>query len=76
MVPAMSPRPPASFTFSPTRRQPIDDAAYWLDRAEEVQTIAEGMAHPETRAQMLALAHTYKVMYGPTIWMKTARQSG
>ena len=63
MVPAMRQQPPTSpFTFSPTRRRPIDDAAYWLDRAEEVQTIGEGMAHPDTRARMLALAHTYKVL--------------
>jgi len=61
--PAMRQQAPASpFTFSPTRRRPIDDAAYWLDRAEEVQTIADGMVHTEARARMLALAHTYKVM--------------
>jgi hypothetical protein len=65
MVPAMPPRqqaPTSPFTFSPTRRGAIEDAAYWLDRAEEVQTIAEGMTHPETRSRMLGLAHTYKVM--------------
>lgn len=49
-----------TFAFSPTRKRPIDDAAYWLDRAEEIQTAADGMIHPETRAQMLKLAESYK----------------
>jgi len=63
MVSAMRQQAPAyPFEFSPTRRRSIDDVAYWLDRAEEVQITAEGMAHPETRGRMLALAHTYKVM--------------
>jgi hypothetical protein len=63
MVPAMRQQSDAfPFTFSPTRRRPNDNAAYWLDRAEEVQTIAVGMSQPETRGRMLALAHTYKVM--------------
>jgi hypothetical protein len=65
MVPAMRQQalaPASPFSFSPTRRGAIDDAGYWLDRAEEVRTIAEGMVHTETRARMLALAHTYKVM--------------
>jgi len=51
---------PPTLVFSPTRKQPIDDAAYWLDRAEEVQLIAEDMTHPESRAQMLRVAETYK----------------
>jgi len=54
--------PASPLTFSPIYRGAIDDAAYWLDRAEEVQTIAEGIVHTETRARMLALAHTYKVI--------------
>jgi len=63
MVPAMRQQATASpFSFSPTRRGAIDDATYWLDRAEKVQTIAEGIVHCEARARMLALAHTYKVM--------------
>jgi hypothetical protein len=55
-------RPPLAETFSPTRRQSIDDAAYWLDRAEEIQTIAESMSHPDTRVLMLDLADSYKRM--------------
>lgn len=61
-MPSSRPQPsdPTSFHFSPTRKLPIDDAAYWLDRAEEIETAAEGMIHPETRAQMLRLAESYK----------------
>ena len=47
-------------TFSPTGKQPIDDAAYWLDRAEEIKTIAEGIGNPHARLLMLDLAETYK----------------
>jgi len=63
MVPTMRQQAPTSrFKFSAIHRRPIDDAAYWSDRAQEVQTIAQGMTHPGTRGRMLALAHTYKVM--------------
>ena len=38
----------------------IDNAAYWLTRAEEVQAVAEGMSHPQTRLKLLELAEAYK----------------
>lgn len=60
-MPGLRP-PPADSTYSPTPRRTIDDAAYWLERAEELQAIGEGMTHPDTRAQMLKLAQTYKQM--------------
>ena len=53
---------PLTETFSPTGRHSIDDAAYWFDRAEEIQSIAEGMSHPKTRMLMLDLADSYKLM--------------
>jgi len=54
-------QPPApTIDFSPTRKLSIDDAAYWLDRAEEVQLFAEGMTNPEPRAQMMRAAETYR----------------
>jgi len=53
-------RHPLVETFPP--RQPIDHAAYWLDRAEEIQTIAESMGNPHARLMMFELAETYKKM--------------
>ena len=47
---------------SPTRKQPIDDAAYWLDRADEITAIVEDMKDPDARLMMLELAETYKTM--------------
>jgi hypothetical protein len=38
----------------------IDNAAYWLTRAEEVQAVAEGMIDPQTRLKLLELAEAYK----------------
>jgi hypothetical protein len=55
-------RQPAAETFSPTRKQPIDDAAYWLDRAEEIQALAEDMKDPAARILLLDVAKTYKKM--------------
>jgi len=49
-----------TINFSPTRKLSIDDAAYWLDRAEEVQLFAEGMTNSEPRAQMMRVAETYR----------------
>jgi len=48
--------------FSPTRKRPIGDAAYWLDRAEELKTIADGMSHVPARLMLLDLAQTYEEM--------------
>jgi hypothetical protein len=42
--------------------QPIDQAAYWLGRAEEIQTLAESLGNPHARLMMLELAETYKKM--------------
>jgi len=52
--------PAPTINFSPTRKLSIDDAAYWLDRAEEVQLFAEGMTNSEPRAQMMRVAETYR----------------
>jgi hypothetical protein len=38
----------------------IDNAAYWLSRAEEVQAAAEGMFDPRTRLKLLELAEAYR----------------
>ena len=59
---AMTSKPAPTETYSPTHKRPIDDAAYWLDRAEELRTIADSMSHPDTRLMMLDLAQTYKEM--------------
>jgi hypothetical protein len=52
--------PTARQAHSPTSQRPIDDATYWLDRAEEIQTIADGMRDPHARILMLDLIETYK----------------
>jgi hypothetical protein len=46
----------------PLNQVPIDDAAYWLSRAAEVETIAEGMTYEDTRGQMLRIAKSYKLI--------------
>jgi len=56
-----SKRAPAEL-FSATRKRPIDDAAYWLDRAEELKTIADGMSHAPARLMLQDLAQTYEEM--------------
>jgi hypothetical protein len=50
------PNPHPQFPLSTS----IDNAAYWLARAEEVQVIAEGMIHHETRLKLLELAEAYR----------------
>jgi hypothetical protein len=37
-------------------------ASRWKARAEECRAIADGLSHPQSRAQMLDLADTYAVM--------------
>lgn len=36
-----------------------DDPDHWRKRSAEMRTIADGMAHSETRAILLALAQDY-----------------
>ena len=52
--------PGPATNFSPTRKLSIDDAAYWLDRAEEVQLFAEGMTNSGPREQMMRVAESYR----------------
>jgi len=56
----MTSKPSPAEPISPTRRQPIDDAAYWLDRAEEIMAIVEDMNDPYARLMLFELAQTYK----------------
>jgi hypothetical protein len=58
----MTSKPAPVERFSPTHKRPIDDAAYWLDRAEELRIIADDMIDPDTRLMMLDLAQTDKEM--------------
>ena len=58
----MTSKPSPAEPISPTRRQPIDDAAYWLGRAEEIMAIVEDMKDPDARLMMFELAQTYKEM--------------
>jgi len=53
--------------------QPIDDAAYLLDRSEEARTIAAGMRHPGPRRQMLSIAETYKRLAEHAYWRATRK---
>jgi hypothetical protein len=41
-------------------RLPIDNAAYCLNRAEEILTIAEGMTNRQARLELLGVAEGYK----------------
>ena len=58
----MTSKPTPAETYFPTRKRPIDDAAYWLDRAEEIRAIVEDMKDPDARLMVLDLAQTYKEM--------------
>lgn len=44
--------------------QPLADARYWRDRAEEAMTMAEGMRDPVAKRLMLEVAEEYRELAG------------
>jgi hypothetical protein len=45
--------------FVTMRQRPINDPAYWRERAEEARRIAEQLADPVSREMMLDIARSY-----------------
>ena len=41
------------------RQRPINDPAYWRERADEARRIAEQLADPVSREMMLDIARSY-----------------
>jgi hypothetical protein len=57
LVSSVANRPRSDLT---AMASPPIDATYWLDRAEELQGLAERMVSRESRQQMLRLAESYR----------------